>query len=79
MGWKAIGFRHAQAGHICALFPTESEVKLVFEYGAQLDDPDHLLQGTTRQTRFVPFRSPRDLQPRALTMLVRQAVADRLT
>lgn len=77
-GWKAIGFRHSEAGHLCALFPGEPEVKLYFEYGARLDDPDRLLQGSTKQTRYVPFRSARDLSRAALTALVRRAVADRM-
>jgi hypothetical protein len=78
-GWKAIGFRHPEAGHVCALFPLPDEVKLYFEYGARLPDPDGLLAGTTKQTRYVAIRSRRQIRRRALTALIRQAVADRLT
>jgi hypothetical protein len=78
-GWGAIGFRHPQAGHIAALFPEADGVKLVFEHGARLDDPDGLLEGTTRQTRHVSLRSTAAIRHPALTDLVRQAVADRLT
>jgi hypothetical protein len=73
-GWRAIGFRDAQAGHVCALFPFGDEVRLYVEYGARLDDPDDLLQGTMKRGRYVAFRTERDVRVRALTRLVRRAV-----
>jgi hypothetical protein len=73
-GWRAIGFRDDQAGHVCALFPFGPEVRLYIEHGARLDDPDGLLQGTMKRGRYVAFRSERDVRARALTRLVRRAV-----
>ena len=60
------------------VFPLPDRVNLYFEHGASLDDPDHLLQGDTKQTRYLELRSHKDIRRRALTRLVRQAVTDRL-
>ena len=73
-GWRAIGFRDAQAGHVCALFPFGPEVRLYVEHGARLDDPDGLLQGRMKRGRYVAFRSERDVRARALARLIRRAV-----
>jgi hypothetical protein len=73
-GWRAIGFRDQQAGHVCALFPFGPEVRLYIEHGARLDDPDGLLQGTMKRGRYLPFRNERDVHARALARLLRQAV-----
>ncbi len=73
-GWRAIGFRDAQAGHVCALFPFGPEVRLYVEHGARLDDPDGLLQGAMKRGRYVAFRTERDVRARALTRLLRRAV-----
>ena len=73
-GWRAIGFRDAQAGHVCALFPFGAEVRLYVEHGARLDDPDGLLKGAMKRGRYVAFRTERDVRARALTRLVRRAV-----
>ena len=73
-GWRAISFRDAQAGHVCALFPFGPEVRLYIEHGARLDDPDGLLQGKMKRGRYVAFRTQRDVRARALTRLMRRAV-----
>lgn len=74
-GWRAIGFRDPHAGHVCALFPFNDHVKLYLEHGARLPDPDGLLEGTTKQTRFITLRSVRDTRRRALIRLIQRAVA----
>mgnify|MGYP001581345012 FL=1 len=76
-GWKAVGFRHAKAGYVCGVFPSAVGVRLIFEHGAKLADPDGLIKGAGRvkQVRYVTIRSPADIKVRALTRLVRAAVA----
>jgi DNA transformation protein len=76
-GWKAVGFRHAEAGYVCGVFPSAEGVRLIFEHGAKLADPDGLLEGASRmkQVRYVTLRSAADIKVRALTRLVRAAVA----
>jgi hypothetical protein len=73
-GWRAIAFRDPQAGHVCALFPFEDHLKLYVEYGATLDDPDGLMEGTMKRGRYIAFRSRKDLRKRALASLIRRAV-----
>ena len=74
-GWRAIAFRDPHAGHVCALFPLEDELRLYVEHGARLDDPDGMLRGTMKRGRYIAFRSVKDVRVRALTRLMREAVA----
>ena len=69
-GWRAFGYRHPDAGHICALFPREDEVRLYIEYGAEVADPSGLLEGDTRQTRYLRFRSARAIRASDVRPLV---------
>lgn len=41
--WHGIGFRHPRSGYFCGIFPQKDGVRLYFEYGALLADPDGLL------------------------------------
>jgi hypothetical protein len=73
-GWRAIAFRDPQAGHVCALFPFENHLRLYVEYGASLDDPDGLMEGTMKRGRYIAVRTRKDLRKRALARLIRRAV-----
>lgn len=73
LGWHAIGFRYTDK-HFCAIFPFEKMVKLYFEYGSKLTDTDHILEGNTKQTRFISFLSPTDVSKQKIQKLVREAV-----
>jgi hypothetical protein len=77
-GWDGIGFRHPEAGYICAIYPRESEVRLLFEHGTLLDDPEGLLEGEGTQTRYVTVRAVEDRLAETVGHLVRDAVAQRL-
>lgn len=55
-GWHAIGYRYPDAGYICGIFPYELEVKVYFEYGTYLPDPDSILEGDTKQTKYYALR-----------------------
>ena len=77
-GWDGIGFRHPEAGYICAIYPRESEVRLLFEHGTRLDDPEELLEGEGTQTRCVTVNAVDDRLAGTLGHLVRDAVAQRL-
>jgi hypothetical protein len=73
-GWHAIGFRHPDGGHFCAVFPLQDSVKLYFEYGAYLKDLDKILEGNTKQVRYITFKKISDIQEKLLKKLVQQAV-----
>ena len=76
-GWRALGYRDARAGHLCALFPLPGELKLYFEHGATLADPDGLLEGNLKHTRFLRLRTRKDLRKTALRRLVQRALLAR--
>jgi hypothetical protein len=77
-GWDGIGFRHPDAGYICAIYPRGAELRLLFEHGVRLDDPNGLLEGDGTQTRHVAVRTADDRLAGTLGHLVRDAVAERL-
>lgn len=77
-GWDGIGFRHPDAGYVCAIFPQPDHVRLLFEHGVRLSDPGGLLEGSGTQTRHVTIRRADDGVVAALSALVRDAVAERL-
>jgi hypothetical protein len=77
-GWDGIGFRHPDAGYVCAIYPRGAEVRLLFEHGVRLDDPGGLLDGEGTQTRHVAVRAADDRLAETLARLVRDAVAERL-
>lgn len=73
-GWKALGYRDPQSGYFCGIFPQPDHVRLLFEHGAALPDPDGLLTGTTRQVRYVEVRNARDIRPGPIQGLLRAAL-----
>jgi hypothetical protein len=77
-GWDGIGFRHAEAGYVCAIYPRGREVRLLFEHGARLDDPGGLLEGDGAQTRYVTVRAADERLAGGIGLLVRDSVAERL-
>jgi hypothetical protein len=80
-GWDGIGFRHPDAGYLCAIYPREQEqeVRLLFEHGARLKDDERLLEGAGSQTRFIRVREGNDPLAAAIGRYVRAAVAQRLS
>ena len=72
--WRGIGYHDAQSGYFGALFPNRGQVRLAFEHGASLPDPEGLLTGSGRQVRYVvltpgaavPREAIRDLLDAAL-------------
>jgi hypothetical protein len=79
-GWDGIGFRHPDAGYVCAIYPRqqEQEVRLLFEFGVRLPDPERLLEGDGTQTRFIRVRQPDERLAAAIGRYVHEAVAERL-
>lgn len=54
-GWGGAGFIDPSAGYVCGVFPRSDHVRLLFEHGALLPDPEGLLRGEGSQTRYVPM------------------------
>jgi hypothetical protein len=73
-GWHGIGYRHPEAGFFAAIFPRADDVKLGFEHGADLPDPDGLLTGEGKRVRYVVVRRPGDIRSRAIGSLLIAAI-----
>jgi hypothetical protein len=77
-GWRGIGYHHPEAGYVCAIYPRNDWVVLLFEHGAAMADPEGVLEGKGTQTRFVRVASQDDDTAALIDRLVQQAVAERL-
>ena len=62
-------------GNVCSIMPYPDHVNLGFFRGAELDDPDKLLEGTGKGMRHVKIWSAKDIRKRAISDLIRSAVS----
>jgi len=53
IGWHGLGYHDPDAGYVAGIFPGEESVKLGFEHGVELPDPEGLLVGDGTQLRYV--------------------------
>lgn len=67
-----------QTEHFCWIQPNKAHVNLGFNYGAELPDPEGLLEGTGALFRHVKLRTPEDLRRPALRRLLEVAVTHRV-
>lgn len=73
LGWGSVNYRHPDAGFVCALFPLEDHVSLVFEHGRQLSSP--LLEGDGKQVRFIRLVPGTPLPIDEIGLLLAEAIA----
>ncbi len=73
-GWRAIGYRHPEAGYACGIFPYKDHVKIYFEHGRHLPDEGNILEGDGRQTRYVLVRDLKDIKTMAFKRLLKASV-----
>ena len=73
LGWGSVNYRHPVAGFVCAIFPMEDHVSLVFEHGRQLSSP--LLEGDGKQVRFMKFVPGNDIPEDEIAILLSEAIA----
>ena len=64
--------------HFCYISAQKNDVNLGFYYGAELPDPDGLLQGTGKLLRHVKIREPKAIRGRALRQLLKLASRHRM-
>jgi len=73
-GWNGLGYHDEQAGYVCGIFPRRQSVRLHFEHGASLADPDRVFSGGGSQTRYLEL-APRDEVPEdAIRAMIERAV-----
>ncbi len=56
--------------HFCYLAPQKAHVNLGFNYGADLPDPDGLLEGSGKLMRHIKIRSLEDVKRPAIKQLI---------
>jgi hypothetical protein len=61
------------SGLVCTIIPSKSGVKLGIVRGAELPDPQRLLEGTGKRHRYVQFHEHADLQRGGLEQLIEAA------
>ncbi len=59
--------------HFCYIAPFKKHVNLGFFYGAHLDDPQALLEGSGNDLRHIKIRRLADLEQPAVRQLIEQA------
>jgi hypothetical protein len=64
--------------HFCYIAAQKSDVNLGFYYGAELPDPEGLLQGTGKLLRHVKIRESKAIRSRALRQLLKVATEHRM-
>jgi len=73
LGWGSVNYRHPKAGFVCAIFPMEDHVSLVFEHGRLLSSP--LLEGDGAQVRFIRFVPGAEIPEDEIAILLAEAIA----
>jgi hypothetical protein len=73
---KMVGYCYGQKyiEMICAIIPSKKGVKVSFYKGIDLPDPEHLLAGAGKITRYVEI-TPDTLNSSALELLIKNAFA----
>jgi hypothetical protein len=64
--------------HFCWIQPNKAHVNLGFNYGAELPDPDGLLEGTGKLFRHIKIRSIKDLERPGVRKLLEKACRHRV-
>lgn len=73
---KTIGYgvgAKKMSEHFCYIAPQANYVNLGFMYGADLPDPENLLEGNGKRLRHIKVRSRQDLDNPALRSLIKAA------
>ncbi len=73
--WKAIGLRDKKSGYVCGIFPFQSKVQLVFEWGVLLKDTKRKLSGNTKQIRYLEYVSSKDVESSIIQEFIMQTLA----
>lgn len=74
-GWGLLGYNAPT--YFAFIAPGREDVRIGFEWGGELPDPDGVLVGSGSQVRYFMVRTLGDLKAPALTALLREAAAIR--
>ncbi len=59
---------------ICAIIPSKKGLKLGFNWGIELSDPDHLLEGKGKISKYVEIRSEEQIKSKAIENLFKSVI-----
>ena len=73
---KMVAYCYGQkyADMICTIIPSKKGLKLGFSYGLDLPDPEHLLEGTGKISRYVEIRSAQQIKSPAIRNLLKEGL-----
>jgi hypothetical protein len=77
LGWKLIGYSYPVtkgSKYLFFIVPMKEHIKLGFEYGTQLADPDSLLSGDGTQVRYLESKTLKDIRSGRHRPFVAEAV-----
>ncbi len=74
-GWHGIGYRHPTAGYVCGIYPREAMVRLQFQYGSLLADPDGVFSDKGTKTRTIEIATQAEIPVDAVRHLLLEAIA----
>ncbi|MGI8982813.1 MAG: DUF1801 domain-containing protein [Pirellulaceae bacterium] len=60
---------------ICGFMAMNETVNFVLYLGADLDDPDDLIEGSGKSMRHVKLRGPKDIRKAAFTKFIKQSIS----
>lgn len=72
---KMIAYCYGQkyAELVCTIIPSQKGLKLGFNKGTELPDPDRILEGTAKISRYVVIKSAEDINSKAVKTLLSAA------
>jgi hypothetical protein len=68
------GFGPGYIESICVIIPSKKGIKLGFNRGAELPDPEKILKGSGKVHKFAEIKSVEDLKSKAIKNLLKEAV-----
>jgi hypothetical protein len=68
------GYGNGYTDLICTIIPSKKGIKLGFNRGSELADPDKLLTGLGKVHRYVEIKSEKDIYSRALKQLITEGI-----
>lgn len=60
---------------VCTIIPSQKGLKLGFNRGTELPDPDRILEGTGKISRYVVIKSAEDINSKAVKTLLSAALS----
>jgi hypothetical protein len=74
-GWGALTLHHPVAGYVAGLFTSPDRPRIVWEHGAEMFDPEGLLEGEGRQVRALAIGARDAEAAQAIEAFLAQAIA----